>query len=257
MAARPDDTDGPATAAAGDQPDRATQGDTAETGFRFVTAYTLDTTPSDADGRVFSPSTGRNAEVVAEALAGVVTGLKGPLVEIGSGTGEHAAAAIGRLPGITWQPTDQETLHFPSIEAWARHASSGRIATPITLDASITASQPWHRLASIAALGPLAAVFAANVIHIAPWPVAEGIIAGAGRALAPGGRLILYGPFREGGAHTGEGNARFDLALRQRDPSHGVRDLEEVAALAATAGMGPPEIIRMPANNLTVAFTRL
>ncbi len=95
-----------------------------------------------------------------------------------------------------------------------------------------------------------------NVIHITPWDVAEGIVAGAGRALAPGGHLVLYGPFRRGGAHTADSNAHFDAALRAENPDWGVRDVDEVAALADAAGLGPPRITEMPANNLLVAFPR-
>ena len=95
-----------------------------------------------------------------------------------------------------------------------------------------------------------------NVVHIAPWAVAEGIVGGAAQVLAPGGSLILYGPFKEGGRHTGAGNASFDASLRAENPGWGVRDLDEVATLAAAAGLGPAQVTRMPSNNLLVAFVR-
>jgi hypothetical protein len=108
----------------------------------------------------------------------------------------------------------------------------------------------------VQALGELTAVLSCNVIHIAPWAVAEGIVRGAARVLAPGAALILYGPFKQGGRHTGAGNASFDASLRAENPGWGVRDLDEVAALAAAAGLGPARITRMPSNNLAVAFAR-
>ncbi|MEL7349016.1 MAG: DUF938 domain-containing protein, partial [Pseudomonadota bacterium] len=163
-----------------------------------------------------------------------------------------AAHLAALLPALTWQPTDLEPLHLTSIEAWRHHAGLPNLNAPFRLDAT----GPWPGDAGVAPLLPLAALFSANVIHIAHWSVAEGMVAGAGQALLPGGRLVLYGPFKEGGQHTGEGNVRFDAALRARDPSHGVRDLDAVAALATGAGMGPPAITRMPANNLLVAFTK-
>jgi hypothetical protein len=105
-------------------------------------------------------------------------------------------------------------------------------------------------------LGELSAVLCCNVIHIAPWAVARGIVRGAVRVLAPGAPLILYGPFREGGRHTSAGNAGFDAGLRAENPDWGVRDLDEVSALAAGAGFGPVRVTRMPANNLLAAFAR-
>jgi hypothetical protein len=104
--------------------------------------------------------------------------------------------------------------------------------------------------------GKLLAVFCANVIHIAPWRVAEGLVAGAGRYLRDDGRLLLYGPFKRGGKHTAVSNAVFDSSLRQRDPEWGVRDVEAVEQLAAGVGLGLVEVSEMPANNLVLAFAR-
>ncbi|MEM6904987.1 MAG: DUF938 domain-containing protein, partial [Pseudomonadota bacterium] len=107
-----------------------------------------------------------------------------------------------------------------------------------------------------AGLARAEAVFSANVIHISPWEVAIGIVRGAAELLSPGGRLTFYGPFREGGRHTGEGNARFDESLRARDPAWGIRDLGDLSELARSHGFSPPEIRQMPANNRLATFQR-
>ena len=201
---------------------------------------------SPADARLFAPAAERNLEAVGAALEPHLSGRSGTLLEIGSGTGQHAADWAARFPGLAVRPSDPDPAHRASIAAWAQAADGPAPLPPLDLDVT----EPWPDL------GPLAAVVSLNVIHIAPWAVAEALVAGAARRLGPGGVLILYGPFREGGAHTAESNARFDASLRARDPDWGVRDLDEVAALAAAAGFGPAEVTRMPANNLLVAFAR-
>ncbi len=197
--------------------------------------------------RLSAPAAERNAAPLREALAPLLAGRAGLVLEIGSGTGQHAADWAGAFPGLDWQPSDPDPTHLASIEAWRAEAARPNLRTPIALD--VTAAWPD--------LGPLAAAISLNVIHIAPWRVTEAIIAGAGARIAPGGFLIFYGPFREGGAHTAPSNARFDDSLRARDPDWGVRDLEAVSSLAGDAGFGAADITRMPANNLLVAFPRL
>lgn len=198
-----------------------------------------------ADPRLRAPAAGRNREALRAALGPYFDGRVGLVLEIGSGTGEHVLDWAGAFPGLEWQPSDPDPAHRASIDAWAAEGA-GRIRPAIDLDAAAA----WPRL------GPLAAVISVNVIHIAPWAVAEGIVAGAGALVAPGGLLIFYGPFREGGAHTGEGNARFDATLRAQNPAWGIRDLEAVADRAAAAGFGSPVITGMPANNRLVVFER-
>lgn len=198
------------------------------------------------DGRLVAPSANRNAEPIAGALGPLLAGLTGTVLEIGSGTGQHVAHFAPLFPELVWQPSDAVEENLASIQAWVDHAGCPNLRDPVFLDATVN----WP------VAGPLAAVIATNVIHIAPWPVAKSIVAGAGERVAPGGRLIFYGPFRENGSHTAESNAEFDRSLRARDPDWGVRDLEEVARLAIAAGFGPPEVTAMPANNRIVAFAR-
>lgn len=164
------------------------------------------------------------------------------VLEIGSGTGQHAACFASALPHLDWQPTDRDESLFASIEAWARREGVARPLAPLTLDVT---SDEWPP-------GPFDAVFSANMIHIAPWEACVGLLRGAGRCLRPGGALVLYGPFRIGGKHTAESNEAFDRDLRGRDPSWGVRDLERVEAEGTVHGLSPAERIPMPANNQIV-----
>ena len=199
------------------------------------------------DGRLISPSALRNSGPIIEALHRFLNDCKGLMLEIGSGTGQHAAAWAQAFPQMDWQPSDPFEVHLDSIRAWAGHACCLNLRPPIWLDAA----DPWPKFE------PLAGVISVNVIHIAPWVVTKGLIAGAGNAVAPGGLLIFYGPFKEAGEHTGEGNARFDATLQAEDPAWGIRDLDEIAALATQASFGPPDVIKMPANNRLVVFSRL
>ena len=202
--------------------------------------------------RLVAPAAARNAGPIAEALVRLLGPEGGPVLEVGAGAGQHAVACAAALPGRRWLPTDPDPLHRDSVAAWTEDAGLANLAPALALDAS--APEDWAA-AREAAGGPVAAVFCANVIHIAPWAVAEGLAAGAAAALAPGGRLILYGPFLEHGAGAA-GNLAFDRSLRARDPAWGVRDLAEVSALAARHGFGAPERVEMPANNLILAFAR-
>ena len=206
--------------------------------------HTTDQLSNTADGRLVAPSAERNARPLVEALGPILAGRTGLMLEIGSGTGQHSILLADAFPRLQWQPSDPFEVYLDSIRAWGAHAGSPNLLPPIWLDAA----ERWPDL------GALAGVIAANVIHITPWVVTEGIVRGAGAALA--GLLILYGPFREGGRHTGPGNVEFDAALRAADPAWGVRDLDDVADLAARAGFGAPEVTAMPANNRLVVFER-
>lgn len=218
----------------------------------FVSRYTPDSTGATEDGRLVSPSFARNAAPIAEALTSLLAGRSGTVLEIGSGTGQHAAFFAAALAPLSWQPTDPDPLHRASIAAWTAHAPVASLHPPLDLDTT----EAWWAMAEVVALMPLAAVYAQNVLHIAPWHVAEGIVAGAARALGPGGLLIFYGPFAEGGRHTGEGNSRFDRVLRAENPDWGVRDADDVAALAAAAGLVSPRRLVMPSNNRILVFEK-
>jgi SAM-dependent methyltransferase len=187
----------------------------------------------------------RNRDPILAVLRRVLPA-RGTVLEIASGTGEHAVHFASALPGLTWQPTDLDPDALRSISAHRLSAKLPNLLPPLELDAS---SPVW----------PVAradAVVAINMIHIAPWNAAQGLMAGAGRVLAPGGVLYLYGPFKESGRHTAPSNAAFDLNLRQHDPAWGVRDLGEVSEQASKHGLDLVERIAMPANNLSAVFRR-
>lgn len=192
-----------------------------------------------------APAAGRNREPILGVLRDLLPG-PSHVLEIASGTGEHAVWFSRALPRLTWQPTDRDEEALSSIAAWRDMAALPNLLPPLRLDAT---ANTW----------PIAradAVVAINMIHIAPWAATMGLIAGAGRVLTQGGLLLLYGPFREAGVHTADSNAAFDADLRARDPSWGIRDLDEVTALANQHGLAAPERIPMPSNNLSVVFRR-
>ena len=198
------------------------------------------------DAARVAPAVARNREPIAAVLRDWLP-QSGLVLEIASGTGEHAVWFGGRLPGLTWQPTDRDPEALASIAAWRESAGLSNILPPLLLDA--TAPQDWP-------VRHADAVVAINMIHIAPWSATEGLMSGAARVLAPGGLLYLYGPFREAGGHTAPSNAAFDFDLQLRNLLWGVRDREEVADLAVRHGLEPAGRVRMPANNLSLLFRR-
>ena len=192
--------------------------------------------------RLFAPAAARNRDPILDVLRRILPET-GTVLEVASGTGEHAVHFAAALLGLVFQPSDPDPARRASIDDWAAGMSNVRPA--IALDASVDA---WPT--------SLAAVLCFNMIHIAPWAAAEGLLRGAGAALGQGAPLVLYGPFRRNGAHTAASNAEFDDSLRARDASWGVRDLEAVTALAQAAGFGEAEVVEMPANNLTVIYRK-
>ena len=200
---------------------------------------------SEIDHRAHAPATARNREPILAVLSRVLPA-SGLVLEVSSGTGEHAAFFAAALPHLTWQPTDRDDRSLLSIGAHRAAAGLRNLLPPLLLDAS---SPDW----------PVAradAIVCINMIHIAPWAACAGLMAGAARILSPGGALYLYGPYKEGGAHTAESNHRFDLDLQLRDSAWGVRDLEDVIALAAGHGLRHTETVTMPANNRSVVFVK-
>lgn len=201
----------------------------------------------DSDTRLDYPATNRNREVILAVLREVLRD-RDRVLEIGSGSGQHAAYFARHWPTLHWQPSEVETTTFASIEAWSKDL--GNVASPRVIDVM----QPLDRWS----LGELAfdAVFSANVIHIAPWEVCLGLLAGAGQLLELDRPLVLYGPFMRAGRHTAASNEAFDRSLQSRDPSWGVRDLDVVTEEAARHGLELERVVEMPANNLTVVFRR-
>jgi hypothetical protein len=197
------------------------------------------------DKRLFSPSAARNREPIAKVLRGVLPS-RGLVLEIASGSGEHVAHFAAQFPQLTFAPSDPTAKARDSITAWIQAAGTQNILPPRLLDA---AQAPWP-------LERADAVICINMIHISPWPATQGLFAGAARILPADAPLYLYGPYKRGGVHTAPSNEAFDASLRAEDPSWGVRDLEAVADLGRDAGFETPEIIEMPANNLSLVFRR-
>ncbi|MEE4383542.1 MAG: DUF938 domain-containing protein [Pseudomonadales bacterium] len=206
----------------------------------------------EADPRMDAPAFHRNVEPLTEALRARLAGRSGDVLEIGAGTGQHAVAFARVFPEVVWWPTDPAPRRRVSVDAWAREAGLANLRPARSLDA---AASDW-RLGGADAppASGLLLVLAVNVVHIAPWSVTEGLLAGAARHLAPDGALALYGPFARGGRHTAPSNAAFDASLRAQDPEWGVRDLDEVAVAAEARGLQLDAVVEMPANNLVVWF---
>jgi len=196
-------------------------------------------------GGLHAAATERNREPILEVLRRVLPA-EGLVLEIASGTGQHAAYFAAALPGLRWQPSDPVPAHRDSVAAWAAAGGLTNVLPAVALDVE---RWPWP-------VPRADAVVCINMIHIAPWSAAQALFAGAGRVLSPAGVLFLYGPFKRDGGHTSDSNARFDERLRAEDPRWGVRDLSDVTALAHEAGFGDPEIVPMPANNLSLIFRR-
>jgi hypothetical protein len=195
------------------------------------------------DLRRHAPATHRNREPIFAVLARVLPA-GGHVLEIASGSGEHAAYFASRLPGVTWQPTDADAEARASIDAHCEGVSNVRPA----LDLDVR-REPWP-------IGAVDAIVCINMIHIAPWEACLSLMSGAAQRLSPGGALFLYGPFKRGGVHTAPSNESFDASLRARDASWGVRDLDDVTRVAGKEQLSLDEVIEMPANNLSVIFRR-
>jgi len=202
------------------------------------------------DDRCYAPATQRNRDPILAVLRRVLPA-SGAVLEIASGTGEHAVWIAANLPGLVIQPSDPDPDNRASIAAWTGFTGVANVRTPLALD--VTAPD-WHTGAGIPP--DIAAILCINMIHITPWAATLGLVRGAGALLPPGGVLYLYGAYKRGGAHTAPSNASFDRSLRARDPDWGVRDLEAVTGAAESAGLGPESVIEMPANNLSVILRR-
>jgi hypothetical protein len=209
-----------------------------------------------ADARRHAPATTRNRESILAVLQRVLPP-QGTVLEISSGTGEHATYFAPRLAPRQWLPTDLDPDARHSIAAWCQAAPADNLHPPLTLDAAAP-RWPLESEADPAELDlqchPITALVNINMIHIAPWAACLGLLAGAGRILPEGGVLYLYGPFKQGGQHTAPSNAAFDASLQAQNPRWGVRDLEAVVEAAAAQGLALTETVAMPANNLSVVF---
>lgn len=199
------------------------------------------------DPRRFAPAAARNRDAIRDVVLRYLPA-SGLLLEIASGSGEHIAHLAERTgPDLVLQPSDPDPEARASIDAWTASLARRQVRPALALDAT-AATWPLSHADFIMCI---------NMIHIAPWEAAVGLVAGAARILPAGGGLYLYGPFRRGGGHTAPSNAQFDGDLRARNAAWGVRDLEAVADLAVAAGFTAPIVEAMPANNLSVIFERV
>jgi hypothetical protein len=198
------------------------------------------------DSRLSAPHVARNAEPIADVLREVLP-RRGLVVEVASGTGEHVLYFARNFPLLDWQPSDPDSGALASIEAWRVAAGSANLLPPVALDAR---APDWPIVAADALL-------CINMVHISPWAATVGLMRGAGRLLASGAPLYLYGAYRQAGVATASSNEAFDLSLRTRDPEWGLRDLEDVVAEAKKNGLDLDRVVSMPANNLSVVFRRI
>jgi SAM-dependent methyltransferase len=198
-----------------------------------------------SDPRLYHAHVARNREPILAVLKRVLPPA-GLVLEVASGSGEHAVFFAKGLPALTWQPTDPDAGALASIAAHRAAAHAPNLLAPLRLDAT---AEHWP-------VEHADAVVCNNMIHIAPWAVSEGLMAGASRILPAGGALYLYGPYRIGGRHTAPSNQDFDTWLQAQNAQWGIRDLAEVTDLAARHGFALSETVPMPANNLSVAFRR-
>lgn len=197
------------------------------------------------DGRWLAPAAERNKAPILGVLQRWLPA-RGLVLEIGSGTGQHAVHFARALRTLAWQPSDPDARMRGSIAAWIAHQDPGNVLPPLDLDVE-------HAVWPVAHAD---AVVCINVVHVSPWSAVPALMAGAARILRPGAPLLLYGPYRRGGAHTAPSNERFDAQLRAHDARWGVRDMEAVTRAAVAAGFRPLETVGMPANNLTLVFGR-
>lgn len=197
------------------------------------------------DARKFAPAAARNRAAILDVL-GPRLPSRGRLLEIASGSGEHTMHFAAAYPAVTFQPSDPDPTNRASIDAWAAHLGLPNVKRALDIDATTT-------FAPVTAADVVVSI---NMIHIAPWDAAVGLVRNAATVLTAGGLLFLYGPYRRNGAHTAPSNEAFDQSLKASDPAWGVRDLEAVIALAEDAGFDPLEVVEMPANNLSVMFKR-
>lgn len=216
--------------------------------------YARDVAPAHEDGRLDAPAFHRNKDAIASVLVGAGEDRPTDLLEVGCGTGQHAAYIARMWPEVTWWPTDLIETHLVSTDAWVKASRAVNVRPAAHLD---ICAEAWTAGTTVSGL-PEAfdIIFAANMIHIAPWQATLDLFAGADPRLRQRGAVIIYGPFKRNGQHNAESNERFDESLKARNPDWGVRDLVEVEQVAAQHGLFLREDIAMPANNTCLVFRR-
>ena len=201
------------------------------------------------DARQHAPATQRNREPILKILSEIIQP-NSNILEIASGTGEHAIFLASKLESCRWIPSDVNSQALESIVAWKNTCSLDNLELPLLIDVA----QPGWQQQLVGR--EINAIVNVNMIHISPWQACLGLLEGAGQILPNSGILCLYGPYKRDGEHTAPSNASFDRSLRDRNPLWGVRDLEAVVAAAAEQNLTLQQVIAMPANNLSVVFSR-
>ena len=195
----------------------------------------------------YSPAADRNKQAILEVLLTVLPE-RGNALEIASGTGQHVAWFSSGLPGWTWQPSDAQPDGFASMNVWVTEQGVRNVCSPVVIDVMALNWLPGQKFFDL--------IYCANMLHIAPWATCAALMRGSAQHLAPGGRLVTYGPYLEDGVPTSPGNLAFDQSLRERNSAWGIRRLEDVALEAAKAGLKLLARHAMPANNLLLVWAR-
>lgn len=206
----------------------------------------------NSEQKQFAPATQRNRQPILEILLQVLPA-NGTILEVASGTGEHAVFLASHLAPRKWLPSEPNPTLRDSITAWTAESENDHLYSPLDLDAQ---SPVWpvetNQLNDLSII----AIVNINMIHISPWSACLGLMAGAGRILPPDGILYLYGPYKQNGEHTASSNLIFDESLQSQNPEWGVRNLEDVVQAAAAENLTLQKTYQMPANNLSLVFKR-
>ena len=203
------------------------------------------------DQRLFFPATERNREPIGDLLSQLLP-TSGAVLELASGSGEHAVCFQKLFPNLLWQASDPDPEHRASIDAWIHHQGLSHVM-PAALNLDVE-MRPWPLPQTIR--GSLNAVVCINLLHISPASCTDAVLEESAVLLPSGAPLIIYGPFMRNGAHTSASNAAFDRSLRERNNQWGLREVSLVTSLAANAGFKIDDVVPMPANNLTLVLRR-
>ena len=198
-----------------------------------------------SDDRRSAPHVARNAGPIADVLREILPA-RGLVLELASGSGEHILHFAREFPKLLWQPSDPEPAALRSIEAWRAESGLFNLLPAVSIDAR---AADW-------AVPAADAILCINMVHISPWAATAGLLRGAGRLLDKDAPLYLYGPYRRAGVETAPSNEAFDESLRARNAEWGLRDLEDVEALAETHGLRLDRVVEMPANNISAVFRK-
>ena len=201
--------------------------------------------PGEGDPRRSAPHVARNTAPIIDVLRGILPD-EGLVLEVASGSGEHVLAFARAFPHLLWQPTDADPVALRSVEAWRTAEGLPNLLAPVPLDA---AGVRWP-------VDQAQAILCINMVHISPWAATQGLMRAAGRLLARGCLLYLYGAYFQDGVDTAPSNLAFDASLKARNPEWGVRRLEDVVAEAERHGLSLDAVVPMPANNLSVVFRK-